>query len=97
MEFDWERRQEQRRRIEELAECEDMLFGEVQTSDLRQPPVLGFNSGKYDLNTVKEFLFPYLIEHQNSNYKCLKTKHLELLDISNYVAPGFSYDAFLPI
>ena len=26
---------------------------------------------------------------------CLKTKFLKLLDISNYVAPGFSYDQFL--
>ena len=26
---------------------------------------------------------------------CLKTNFLKLLDISNYVAPGFSYDQFL--
>ena len=26
---------------------------------------------------------------------CLETKFLKLLDISNYVAPGFSYDQFL--
>ena len=94
-----------------------MLFGEVRTSDnkvlnelteklnayLSELPVLGFNSGKYDLNAVKEFLFPYLIEHhpikftvkRNSNHMCLKTKCLKLLDISNYVAPGLSYDQFL--
>ena len=94
-----------------------MLFGEVRTSDdkvlnelaqklnacLSELPVLGFNSGKYDLNAVKEFLFPYLIEQypikfnvkRNSNHMCLKTKFLELLDISNYVAPGFSYGQFL--
>ena len=26
---------------------------------------------------------------------CLKTNSLKFLDISNYVAPGFSYDQFL--
>lgn len=48
-----------------------MLFGEVQTSDnkvltkleeklntyLNELPMLGYNSGKYDLNAVKEFCF----------------------------------------
>ena len=62
VELDTERRQEQRQRREEIADCEDLLFGEAQTSDnkflsqleeklieyLRELPVLGFNSGKYD-------------------------------------------------
>ena len=95
----------------------DVLFGQEQTSDnkvlneldeklteyLRELPVLGFNSGKCDLNAVKEFLFPYLIETQpikftvkrNRNHMCIKTDFLKLLDILNYVAPGFSYDQFL--
>ena len=110
-------RQERRQQRQELAMYEDMLFGQEKTSDnkvlnelaeklteyLRELPVLGFNSGKYDLNAVKEFLFPYLIETQpikftvkrNSNHMCLKTDSLKFLDISNYVAPGFSYDQFL--
>ena len=117
VQLDTKRRQEQRQRRDEIADCEDLLFGEAQTSDskvlnklaeklnayLDELPVLGFNSGKYDLNAVKEFLFPYLIEHhptkftvkRNSNHMCLKTNFLKLLDISNYVAPGFSYDQFL--
>ena len=117
VQLDTERRQEKRQRREEIADYEDMLFGEVRTSDnkvlnelaqklnayLSELPVLGFNSGKYDLNAVKEFLFPYLIEHhpfkftvkRNSNHMCLKTKFFKLPDISNYVAPGFSYDQFL--
>ena len=117
VELDTERRQEQRQRREEITECEEMLFGETQTSDnkvlsqleeklnahVQELPVLGFNSGKYDLNAVKTFLFPYLIQHQpikftvkrNSNHMCLKTDFFKLLDISNYVAPGFSYDQFL--
>ena len=69
---------------------------------LNELPMLGFNSDKYDLNAVKKFLFPYLTETQpikftvkrNSNDMCLKTDFLKLLDISNYVARGFSYDQF---
>ena len=52
---------------------------------------------------MKKILFPYLIEHhpikftvkRNNNHICLKTVFLKLLDISNYVSPGFSYDQFL--
>ena len=108
---------ERRQQRDELAQYEDVLFGQEQTSDnkvltklaeklnayLQELPVLGFNSGKYDLNAVKEFVFPYLIESQpikftvkrNSNHMCLKTNSLKFLDISNYVTPGFSYDQFL--
>ena len=65
--------------------------------------MLGFNSVKYDLNAVKEFMFRYLIEHhpikftvkRNNNHMCLKTNFLKLLDITNYLAPWFSYDQFL--
>ena len=111
VELDRNRRQERRRRRDEIEDCEE-LFGRVQTSDnkilkelaeklnayIQELPVLGFNSGKYDLNAVKEFLFPYLIESQpvkftvkrNSNHMCLMTNFLKFLDITNYLAPGFS-------
>ena len=96
-------RQEQRQQRQELATYEDMLFGQEQTSDnkvliqleeklnayIQELPVLGFNSGKYDLNATKEFLFPYLIKHhpikftvkRNSNHMYLKTNSLISLDI----------------
>ena len=75
VQLDTKRRQEQRQSREQIADCEDMLFGEVRTSDnevlnelarklnayLGELPMLGFNSGKNDLNAVKEFLFPYPI------------------------------------
>lgn len=74
--LDQERWHEQRQRREEIAECEDLLFGQALTSDnkvsnelaeklteyLSDLPALGFNSGKYDLNAVKEFFFSNLIE-----------------------------------
>ena len=70
---------------------------------LKELPVLGFNSGKYDLNAVKEFLFPVLVANEqvlftikrNNNFMCLKTEHLRFLDVTNFLAPGFSYDKFL--
>ena len=117
VELDRDTRQEQRLQRQELAMYEDILFGQKQTSDnkvltqleeklnayIQELSGLGFNSGKYDLNAAKEFLFPYLIKHypikftvrRNSNHMCIKTEDLKFLDISNYIAPGFSYDQFL--
>ena len=81
-----------------LVQLEENLNAYIQ-----ELTVLGFNSVKYDLNATKEFLFLYLIKYhpikfnvkRNSNHMCLKTNSLKFLDISNYLAPGFSYDQFL--
>ena len=80
---------------------------------LRQLPVVGFNSGKYDLNVMKKFLLPHFLLHGNrkgklvdetsswfvikkqNNLMCLSTNTLKFLDITNYLAPGFSYDKYL--
>ena len=69
---------------------------------LKELPVIGFNSGKYDLNVVKEVLFPVLVKEEvkftikrNNNLMCLKTGHLRFLDIINYLVTGFTYDKFL--
>lgn len=66
-------------------------------------PVIGFNSGKYDINAAKNPFFSYLVKHEqvkfvikrNNNHMRLKTEHLKFLDITNYLAPGFNYDQFL--
>lgn len=69
VELDQNRRQELRQRGEEIADSKDILYGKARTSDskvlnelaerlhayLNELPMLGFNSGKYDLNAVKEF------------------------------------------
>lgn len=65
--------------------------------------MIGSNSGNYDLNAVKEFIFPHLVEHEaiqytmkrNQNHMAVKTENLHFLDITNYLAPGFSYAQFL--
>ena len=55
------------------------------------------------MNAVKEFLFPVLVQNEevqftikrNKNFMCLKTDHLRFLDVTNFLAPGFSYAKFL--
>ena len=99
---------------------------------LRQLPVIGFISGKYDLNIIKQFLVPYFLstskkeeqrqqqevedmeendkekeEEENegvgsffvikrdNTFMCLSTDKLKFVDMTNYIAPGFSYDKYL--
>ena len=94
---------------------------------LHKLPVIGFNSEKYDLNAVKQFLVPYFLskkeeeeemEHddkekeeeeeeendgvgsffvikRDNTFMCLSTDKLKFLDMTNYIAPGFSYDKYL--
>ena len=71
---------------------------------LRQLPVIGFNSGHYDLNVVKKFVIPYMlkgndktrfvIKRQNT-FMCFSTTNLKFLDVTQYLAPGVSYDKYL--
>ena len=68
---------------------------------LRQLPVIGFNSGKYDLNMIKRSFVPLLISNnaavikRQNTYMCLYTDKLKFLDIVNYLAPGVSYAKYL--
>ena len=68
---------------------------------LRQLPVIGFNSGKYDLNMIKRSFVPLLISNnaavikRQNTYMCFSTNKLKFVDICNYLAPGFSYDKYL--
>ena len=71
---------------------------------LHQLPAIGFNSGHYDLNVVKKFFIPYMlkgddktrfvIKRQNT-LMCFATKKLKFLDVTQYLAPGVSYDKYL--
>lgn len=66
-----------------------------------QIPLLGFNSGRYDLNLIKKDLFTVLgpenikMVIKNPSYMCIATKYLRILDISNYLPAGTSYDSYL--
>lgn len=71
---------------------------------LRDIPVFGFNSGRYDIPLIKSHLLSYIktkngdvkyVIRKGNNYMCLQTTKLRFLDICNYLAPGFSYDSYL--
>ena len=72
---------------------------------LSQIPVISFNSGKYDINLIKEQIVLYVgsnypekdihtIKKENS-YLAISTPQLKFLDISNYLAAWSSYSQFL--
>ena len=67
-------------------------------------PVLSFNGAKYDINLMKQYLHKSLEDYGESvsfsikkanSYMSLKTQHLQFLDIRSYLAPNYSYDAFI--
>ena len=65
---------------------------------LQELPVVGFNTGKYDVNAMKVDFFTRLVDShkikytvkRNNNVMCIKTEKLKFVDISNYLALGFS-------
>ena len=96
----------------EEAENEDEVAGKNRTNPfkklldqlfswLHQLPVIGFNSGKYDLNMIKRSFVPLLISNnaavikRQNTYMCLYTDKLKFVDICNYLAPGVSYAKYL--
>lgn len=70
---------------------------------LAELTVVGFNSGKYDLNVLKDLLIPLLVQKKgvklaikrHQAYLALKTGSLTFIDISNFLAPRCSYAEFL--
>ena len=68
---------------------------------VNQVPVFGFNSGRYDINMIKEYFVKDLAKISNVNvakkensYMFLSLPIFKFLDIKNYLAPGLSYDAW---
>ena len=67
-------------------------------------PVIGFNSGKYDIHLIRHYLMLALFEISDENVSCIKRNNADLmssspnvkfLDVSSYLAPGYSYRQFL--
>ena len=87
-----------------------MLPGEVKEQWrqwVNQVPVIGFNSGKYDLSMVKEYFVKeisynkddecnedVLAAKKENDYMFLSTSKFNFLDVKNYIGPGLSYDAW---
>ena len=68
---------------------------------VNQVPVFGFNSGRYDINMIKEYFVKNLaiisdvnVAKKEDSYMFLSTPKFKFLDIKNYLAPGLSYDAW---
>ncbi len=66
--------------------------------------LLSFNSSRYDINLVKQYLpleldicnnKDALIIKKANSYNCICTGQLRILDVIHYLAPGTSYDKFL--
>ena len=68
-----------------------------------QVPTLGFNSGTYDLNLIKNYFVKELADTANkvrvaksgSKIMFLLTDRLRFLDIINYLGPGTSYERWV--
>ena len=67
-------------------------------------PVFGFTSAKYDINLIKSYLLPILINERNmeptvikkaNHIVSLKFGDVQLLDILNFLAGAASLDSFL--
>ena len=100
------------RKIAEMVEC---LYPQPESDDdgkekkenpiwrnwVNQVPVFGFNSGRYDINMIKEYFVKNLaiisdvnVAKKDTSYMFLSTPNFKFLDIKNYLAPGLSYDAW---
>ena len=71
---------------------------------LKQVPVCGFNSGKFDFNIMKSYLIPHFLESEveitnvikkDSGYMQVATEQLVFLDVSNFLSAGTSYSKWL--
>ena len=74
---------------------------------LKEVPVVGFNSSKYDANLMKKYLSVSLTKYDkpedgevvalktNSMYRVISSKSLKFLDVANYLAAGVSLDKWL--
>ena len=67
-------------------------------------PVFGFNSAKYDLNLMKSYLLPILVNERDiepavikkaNQFISLKFDDIQLLDIMNFLGDATSLDCFL--
>ena len=67
-------------------------------------PVFGFNSGKYDINLIKKYLLPILVEDKDiepivikkaNQYMSFKFGDVQLLDILNFLGGATNLDCFL--
>ena len=106
--------EELKKRQIKIAQMVDCLYPQPESDDgkekkedpiwrnwVNQVPVFGFNSGRYDINMIKEYFVKNLaiisdvnVAKKENSYMFLSTSNFKFLDIKNYLAPGLSYDAW---
>ena len=66
---------------------------------ITQVPVLGFNSGHYDLKLIRQHFVPLMAQdsgvyaaEKNGRIMFINTPKFKFLDVLNYLAPGITYD-----
>ena len=109
-----------RREQEELDDCDNETYASTQflqihknqLIDLQESlerycnvlPVFGFNSAKYDINLIKSYLLPILINERDIEPTVIKKANqfisfefgdIQLLDIMNFLGGATSLDSFL--
>ena len=66
-------------------------------------PVLGFNSAKYDINLIKSYLLPILVNERDieptvikkaNQFVSFKFGDIQILDIMNFLGGATSFDSF---
>ena len=67
-----------------------------------QVPVLGFNSGHYDLKLIRQHFIPLLAQdpgtfaaEKNGRIMFINTPKFKFLDVLNYLGPGITYDKWV--
>ena len=66
-----------------------------------QVPVVGFNSGKYDLQLIRKYFITHLGQEnvasgeKQGRIMYMNTSQFKFLDITNYLAPGITYDKWV--
>jgi hypothetical protein len=75
---------------------------------IREIPVIGFHSGKYDGNIMETYLYDMLFKYDNKNqniqalktgncYLVITSNHFMFLDVSQFLAAGTSLDEWLKL
>ena len=67
-----------------------------------QVPVLGFNSGHYDVKLIRQYFIPLMAQdkdvfaaEKNGRIMFINTPKFKFLDVLNYLAPGITYDKWV--
>ena len=69
---------------------------------INQVPVVGFNSGHYDLKLIRNYFVPVMTQDKgifaagkNGRIMFINTPKFKFLDVMNYLAPGITYEKWV--